>query len=811
MNEAQITNWLHQQGDILDKIIAEAAKKYEKDNCHKYNFKYDLNESQKESFYLSQGKDLCYDRPTTAFVYSLYYQARRINTFLKFFLRSFLSNTPEHIHIYDLGAGTGSVQFSVGLIMEAIKVHNGNPPKITITNVDSSQFMLDYSKDYLWPEFIRCYPSTDINIEYSVNSWDINHGSIPHKPWITASYLFDISDNVETIKDSFLKLISYYKPSRLLLLSSYQDEKKILVDKTAETLRSYNFEIDKKTFAYFPIDGDMTFTNNYRKELYDKYGAYCIYKPCFWRDNSFHGVKLVNVNQELDLTIFPSQKAPNSIYLKQLKIYREVELSDEQKKAIRSNDRPSLIIGPAGSGKTVVIAEKIKNIVHNEWNYHPDLRILFATFNKKLVTKIGDWVETSLDVGKAKRYKDTFNEKEQNTCSFTFTDSEVDNILMLNFDVLANRLCSIKDNVEFDLNSYLNDAISEIKATFEDISEFDSILNPTFVLNEYHRVIYGKGVLSLDQYLDVERSGMRKRLIREQRIILYRTIENFIQRLRQDNLNTIFCKRKKMLEYLNNKTIEKFDYIFVDEFQDCTETDYRIFYEIIKNLNNITFAGDLAQSIHVGRSSAIPKDERMNQLRTFRLEGSFRIPLRISECIKPLSHQIFHRFKGKEINNIAPVKNSPPGARVIVVYGETQEKIASKISQIWGEYTGRSGKISIMERDEELRSALYKVKVKSTTHTIMREKGLEMDCVLWSTRTHVEDLEKSYEFVYTILTRSSNILIIALFNETLDEYKRIIKYLREDRLIIYDQQTKDVFSEFCERVETELPNEEDDE
>ncbi len=70
--------------------------------------------------------------------------------------------------------------------------------------------------------------------------------------------------------------------------------------------------------------------------------------------------------------------------------------------------------------------------------------------------------------------------------------------------------------------------------------------------------------------------------------------------------------------------------------------------------------------------------------------------------------------------------------------------------------------------------------------------------------------QEVYEFVYTILTRTSSILIIALSNQTVPFYKPIINLLRRDRLILWDIETKTKFNEFCEDNIIEANEDEDE-
>ncbi|MCH5598621.1 hypothetical protein [Niabella ginsengisoli] len=69
----KLTEWLIAEQQNIDKAIANAAKQYYHDHKTEPNFPYDLKLCHIESYNLVRGKDLCYDRPNTAFAYSLWY------------------------------------------------------------------------------------------------------------------------------------------------------------------------------------------------------------------------------------------------------------------------------------------------------------------------------------------------------------------------------------------------------------------------------------------------------------------------------------------------------------------------------------------------------------------------------------------------------------------------------------------------------------------------------------------------------------------------------------------------------------------
>jgi DNA helicase-2/ATP-dependent DNA helicase PcrA len=237
---------------------------------------------------------------------------------------------------------------------------------------------------------------------------------------------------------------------------------------------------------------------------------------------------------------------------------------------------------------------------------------------------------------------------------------------------------------------------------------------------------------------------------------------------------------------------------------------------LVQNADNLVIAGDLAQAVHLGRSYFIPKEQDMARREIFRLEGSYRLPYRISECIKELSKRIIKKHKDKRIikkhkdnrdnispNEITPYKGSPPGARPIVVFANNLDSMSQKIKEIFETYQKAYGlkKITILEKDQKLCSALRKLRIDTETDTILRIKGLEKECVLWSVRKRVENDKEAEEIVYTILTRTSSILIIALSEEITNVYKEIIGTFDRSRLILWDEETKNKYSDFWQESE----------
>jgi DNA helicase-2/ATP-dependent DNA helicase PcrA len=813
MSFNNLIQYIFSQKDVLDKIIAESSINHFDRNHHSYpNIVFDIDETINECFSLSQNRDLCYDRPSIGFTYSLWYQGRRINTFLKYFAKIIYDARDEKsITLFDLGAGTGAVQLAVGMVYVAMKKTGVKTPQIKIINIDTSPFMLDYNRSYLWPIFINSYPEAgDILLEYALNSWSATSHDKYNNCWFTASYLFDHSENKDDLMLNFLELVESFAPSKILLLSSLN--KKSLTVELAEMLRENNYNSVE-------LESDLIFTGlmnrvNQARKLFNENLETSFRGNATWNDNALYGCVLSTTNPIFDLFAGENINEIN-IYNPPIKVRREIELNPLQKIAANPDGRPTIITGPAGCGKSVVITDRIISLVEeaNSRNKIHEVNVLVTTFNKELRSYLSSWLKDMLS------YKNINYTVLDN--GLGFENSQKENITIMHFDILPTRIwksLSLKDYpFDFDTLSFDNYHKSRARIAIEIIKkeenitrkDYDNILNDEYVLDEYHRIIYGNGYTSEQIYLTSRRQGRPVLQYNgTRRKLLFKTIIKYLSLLETEGYSSIITRRNKFLKKLNTTPNMNgiFDHIFVDEFQDCTQSDYTIFYKLISNPNNLVIAGDFAQAVHIGSVADIPRDndetsERMRNRRKHVLKGSYRLPYRISEAIYPIS-KFIRDNSNEQTDEITPYKGAPPGARPILVYAENDEQMASKIIQIIKAYNlfdvidlhdDPVRNITILEKDKSLVDHLNQIEQRvAVTDTILRLKGMEKNCIVWSTKPNIPDEDEIFNYVYTIMTRTSGILIIALYDNCNPKFKEIINLIRKDRLIFWDLETKQI-------------------
>lgn len=830
----QLKTWLLGEQANLDKIIAQAGIDFYNQNKSLPNFKYDLQQCHRESFNLVRGDDLCYDRPNTAFAYSLWYHPRRVNTFLTFFMEKILEHEGQHVEVFDLGAGAGAIQWGLGLIYVGLKRLGQTPPRITVINIDTSPFMLYYNKEFLWQKFLEEYPEIDSNfiVEYEVNSWNNERDLETSNPILAASYLFDASDNQSEIAGDFKKIVDKYKPNTVLLLTSSQSRKQQFLKVLEGEFKKEGYDAQRVLDSRLLFNSPLTSVNNIRQKLSSILGITELSRNASWRDNSHSGLVLRKPQSEMTFSYGHKTISHIDIYNPPITVRKDVVLNDKQKKAARNNDSPSVIVGSAGSGKSIVITEKIKNIV-DEHDYSPNLRILVTTFNKGLIGKLSEWLQDLLDRNRYTiRYDRNFHGYNDKSCHFTFNDSAQTNIRLLHFDMLPKLLGGVRYRGLVDIQKHfgvLQQIIDQVKED-ESINgtQYENILNPDFLFEEYHRVIYGLQVgikEGEDTYMTIVRKGrgnnpsLQKNSTR--RKLAWKCLTQYAERMHREGIQSFTLRRQYLYAKLKSEEIQpSYDYMLVDEFQDCTKADFDIFFKLLKPdcQNNFTVAGDLAQSIHLGTSArvdsireVIRRGRDLDNIKWYYLEGSYRLPVRISEAILSISKAINTRFnKERAASVITPYKGSPPGSRPIVVYGATNREVAEKIQAVFEQYKIYDlEKITILEKDMDLLREIARKGIVTESDTILSLKGLEKECVLWSTRIPLEFEKEVFEFTYTILTRTSCILIIALTDNTQNVYKKILGLLAKERLIMWDRITQDKFDTFCEEYEPEVIQDEE--
>lgn len=254
-------------------------------------------------------------------------------------------------------------------------------------------------------------------------------------------------------------------------------------------------------------------------------------------------------------------------------------LNDRQKEAVLHTEGPLLILAGAGSGKTRVLTHRIAYLI-DENGIFPG-NILAITFTNKAANEMKERVEQLLDGDTGYMWMGTFHsicvrilryniDKIGYDKSFSIYDRD-DQITLM-------REC-IKE-MDLDKDIYKDRAIINTISSLK-----DKMIEPDTYINENYNNYYHRNVGEL--YALYQKKLKENNALDFDDLIL-KTVE-------------LFRTDPDTLDYYQRK----FQYIFVDEFQDTNKIQYELVWLLSQRHKNICVVGDDDQSIYGWRGADI--------------------------------------------------------------------------------------------------------------------------------------------------------------------------------------------------------------
>lgn len=246
-------------------------------------------------------------------------------------------------------------------------------------------------------------------------------------------------------------------------------------------------------------------------------------------------------------------------------------LNDEQIKVLNSNF-PIIVTGGAGSGKSAVIFNKMLALEKE----NKALKIAYFTLSKSLKNDIKNTMSKI-----NKKSKIEFNDLNSYIKkSFNLKKSLAD------FDIFKLFYSTYKDNIDISEEVIYSEINGIIKGMCSNGWKKDNIN------------------ISLEEYLNL--NDTYTILNNENRIKVFNIFEEYQEYLK---INNSYDTNDICYKYMNNNN-EKYDYIFIDEVQDLTETQIIFIKKLLKKETNLFLAGDIHQLITMNNF----KFDRLNTL-----------------------------------------------------------------------------------------------------------------------------------------------------------------------------------------------------
>lgn len=249
-----------------------------------------------------------------------------------------------------------------------------------------------------------------------------------------------------------------------------------------------------------------------------------------------------------------------------------MSFNQAQKKAIAHANGPCLVLAGPGSGKTLTIVNRIKNLIENQ-KVRPE-EILVITFTKYAAAEMKMRVRSLMQKENLPITMGTFHGIYYGILKWAYKLGPQNILSEEEKYQIVRQIVSQKDIEIFDEEDFLQEIVMEIglvKNNRQNIEEYEAKRCPTSTFREiYHE---------------------------------YETLRKQIRKIDFDDMLVLcyqlFVQRPDVLKMWQGK----FKYILVDEFQDINQVQYDVIKMLAAPENNLFVVGDDDQSIYSFRGA----------------------------------------------------------------------------------------------------------------------------------------------------------------------------------------------------------------
>lgn len=764
---------------VCERLIAEHAPSWSR---------WEVDSGLRDLRAMGKGEDCSYDRPSIGVTYALWNQGRRTRDALVT-LAPVVRGMRGDIRIVDIGCGTGATACALALIGAAVTSGGQEgSDRMIVEGIDSSPFMAA-TATAIFAELDRRLPGSRVTASFREASWtDVGRDEMP--TIVHGGYLLDHSDHLHTDEIA----------QRLLLLGDLLEVVAVHLTTTAAK-RSQLEEIERllaiEGWSADPararpqvVGGRMSRCHAVRSRWYEmrtKDADAALWQSAPWWDGPLPASLLLRR---------PPGRAGRALFAdpRAHRLY-----DDRQAEAAEPEQRLTVITGAAGSGKSIVLAERVARSVARSPRTDPPPCILVTAFNKGVVDYLADAIEQSLRaLGMSPvRHAHGAGEHDVETAGGAM-------IALLNRDKLPHRVFGVQwrpgllswgDELERRRRE-LDDAARAIAARFD----------AGYLEDELERVIYGQRCFSAEAYRDTDRFGRGDRLPNATKDIIWRLMQPPVESFVGQRIQAFRRHEAAVDDGSRLKLARPWTHVFVDECQDFTATDLQLLARVPPSPHRLCIAGDASQSVHLGRSYRRPGIAGA-QWKRHQLRGSYRLPLRVCDALRPLAEQIRTSHLAARLEEeldsvlLESRKSAVPGFRPVVVAGET---VGATAGDLLSAYLCRDADRDVLLADcGDVTSTCIEAAapdVRYVAGRMEKHKGLEWPTVVVSDeRSGREDTsETASERLFTAMTRTTRLLVVVLWRDGDPVLGAMLAGLGASRVTFWDRHAYASFARLSE-------------
>ncbi|MEG1285290.1 MAG: AAA family ATPase [Romboutsia sp.] len=234
-------------------------------------------------------------------------------------------------------------------------------------------------------------------------------------------------------------------------------------------------------------------------------------------------------------------------------------LSKEQYKCIANINKPTIVLGCAGSGKTMIAIRKL--ILNNDLN----VKTAYITSSRMIVDKTRGIYSKFI--------------------------KENDNVNFYTYREICNDILGFSDNIIIDYDDF-HEWLTNYTSLLKGIAE----INIREIWIEIKTLIKGgRDTLERDEYLYKSNSHYDLKT----RNIVYKIATEYNIWLKR---NSYYDDNDLAILAINKiKQDTRFDYVIYDEVQEMTRLQSELIIRLSNNINNVMLLGDLNQNINIER------------------------------------------------------------------------------------------------------------------------------------------------------------------------------------------------------------------
>jgi DNA helicase-2/ATP-dependent DNA helicase PcrA len=393
-----------------------------------------------------------------------------------------------------------------------------------------------------------------------------------------------------------------------------------------------------------------------------------------------------------------------------------LKLNAAQKRAITHGEGPLLVIAGAGTGKTRVITERIRNLLESDASLSGE-NILGLTFTDKAAAEMKSRVVKAA----GERAKDVTLKTFHAFCESLLKDVDSDHIML---DTVDHWILLRRNLHRLQLDRYRR--LAEPGQFLSDFIEFFSRCQDELVSSSDYQRYAEQLAAELEAeraQLDTDTLGEREEMVaREMEIArAYKASEELLREKKRSSFGSLITGAVELLERdatLRATLQNRYRYILVDEFQDTNIAQLRLLELLANETKNIFAVGDNDQAIYRFRGASFGSFKLFLERFAGWREGDDSTPFRVTltenyrstpNILRVASQVIGMNTASADFPKKVLTTNRAEGEKIrIVELAETEEEarwVAKEIERI--HRTGRRWRdFAVLYRAHNHRDAL---------------------------------------------------------------------------------------------------------